>query len=206
MDPFTTLTARVVALPKDHIDTDQIIPARFLKTISKTGLGNNLFADWRYDPDGQPNPDFALNRPENQGARILLAGDNFGCGSSREHAPWALVDYGFRAVISTSFADIFRNNALKNGLLPLIVDDDTHEQLVSLAQEEPQMELTIDLDTQSLHLPDGRRVPFPIDTFNKVCLLEGLDQLGYLLKHGAQIVAYEADRPARVNTGAQPLS
>ncbi len=206
MEPFTTLTARVVALPKDHIDTDQIIPARFLKTISKTGLGNNLFADWRYDADGRPHPDFALNRPENQGAAILLAGDNFGCGSSREHAPWALADYGFRAVISTSFADIFRNNALKNGLLPLIVDDDTHEQLVSLAQEEPQMELTIDLETQSLILPDGRRVPFPIDTFNKVCLLEGLDQLGYLLKHGAQIEAYEAAWPARVNTGAHPLS
>jgi len=206
MEPFTTLTARVVALPKDHIDTDQIIPARFLKTISKTGLGNNLFADWRYDPNGRPNPDFALNRPENQGAHILLAGDNFGCGSSREHAPWALADYGFRAVISTSFADIFRNNALKNGLLPLVIDDDTHEQLVSLAQEEPQMELTIDLETQSLYLPDGRRVPFPIDTFNKVCLLEGLDQLGYLLKHGAQIEAFEAARPARVNTGAHPLS
>jgi 3-isopropylmalate/(R)-2-methylmalate dehydratase small subunit len=206
MEPFTTLTARVVALPKDHIDTDQIIPARFLKTISKAGLGNNLFADWRYDADGRPNPDFALNRPENQGAHILLAGDNFGCGSSREHAPWALVDFGFRAVISTSFADIFRNNALKNGLLPLIVDDDTHEQLVSLAQEEPQMELTIDLETQSLYLPDGRRVPFPIDTFNKVCLLEGLDQLGYLLKHGPQIEAYEAARPARVNTVAHPLS
>mgnify|MGYP003618417453 CR=1 FL=1 len=206
MEPFTTLTARVVALPKDHIDTDQIIPARFLKTISKAGLGNNLFADWRYDTAGSPNPDFALNRPENQGARILLAGDNFGCGSSREHAPWALVDYGFRTVISTSFADIFRNNALKNGLLPLIVDDDTHEQLVSLAQEEPQMELTIDLETQSLYLPDGRRVPFPIDTFNKVCLLEGLDQLGYLLKHGSQIEAYEAAQPARVNTGAHPLS
>ena len=206
MEPFTTLTARVVALPKDHIDTDQIIPARFLKTISKAGLGNNLFADWRYDTAGSPNPDFALNRPENQGARILLAGDNFGCGSSREHAPWALVDYGFRTVISTSFSDIFRNNALKNGLLPLIVDDDTHEQLVSLAQEEPQMELTIDLETQSLYLPDGRRVPFPIDTFNKVCLLEGLDQLGYLLKHGSQIEAYEAAQPARVNTGAHPLS
>lgn len=206
MEPFTTLTARVVALPKDHIDTDQIIPARFLKTITKTGLGNNLFADWRYDAAGQPNPDFALNRPENQGARILLAGDNFGCGSSREHAPWALVDYGFRAVISTSFADIFRNNALKNGLLPLIVDDDTHEQLLSLAQEDSQMELTIDLETQSLYLPDGRRVPFPIDKFNKVCMLEGLDQLGYLLKHGPQIEAYEAARPARVNTGAHPLS
>ena len=165
MEPFTTLTARVVAIPSDHIDTDQIIPARFLKTISKTGLGKSLFADWRYDSDGQPNPAFPLNLPENQGAGILLAGDNFGCGSSREHAPWALTDYGIRAVISTSFADIFRNNALKNGLLPLVVDDDTHEQLLSLAAEDPELELTIDLDTQSLILPDGRRIEFPIDVF-----------------------------------------
>lgn len=206
MEPFTTLTARLVAIPKDHIDTDQIIPARFLKTVSKAGLGDNLFADWRYDPEGRPNPDFPLNRPENRGARILLAGDNFGCGSSREHAPWALVDFGFRAIISTSFADIFRNNALKNGLLPLVVDDETHEQLFSLASEEPETELTIDLDTQSLILPDGRRVSFPIDTFNKVCMLEGLDQLGFLLKHAPLIEAYEASRPARVNTTAYPLS
>lgn len=206
MEPFTTLTARVVAIPADHIDTDQIIPARFLKTISKTGLGQNLFADWRYDDAGRPKPDFPLNRPENGGAQILLAGDNFGCGSSREHAPWALADFGIRAVISTSFADIFRNNALKNGLLPLIVDDDTHEQLVSLAMEDPQMELTIDMDTQSLLLPDGRRVQFPIDPFNKICMMEGLDQLGYLLKHGPEIAAYERDHPARVNTEAYPLT
>lgn len=206
MERFTTLTARIVAIPTDHIDTDQIIPARFLKTISKTGLGTNLFADWRYDSNGQPNPDFPLNQPENQGARILLAGDNFGCGSSREHAPWALMDYGFRAVISTSFADIFRNNALKNGLLPLIVDDDTHEQLMSLAAEDPDFELTIDLDTQLLILPDGRRVQFPIDSFNKICMLEGLDQLGYLLKQGPAIEAYETAHPARVNTKAHSLS
>jgi 3-isopropylmalate/(R)-2-methylmalate dehydratase small subunit len=205
MEPFTTLTARLVAVPKDHIDTDQIIPARFLKTITKTGLGENLFADWRYDETGRPRPDFPLNQPEASGARILLAGDNFGCGSSREHAPWALTDFGFRAVISTSFADIFRNNALKNGLLPLVVDDDTHEQLISLAAEDPTMELTIDLDTQSLFLPDGRRVPFPIDPFNKVCLLEGLDQLGYLLRYGAAIEAYELARPARVDTGGREL-
>ena len=200
MDPFTTLTGRLVALPKDHIDTDQIIPARFLKTISKAGLGQNLFADWRYDEAGRPNPDFPLNRPENAGARILLAGDNFGCGSSREHAPWALTDYGFRAIISTSFADIFRNNALKNGLLPLIVDEATHEQLFSLAAEDPETAITIDLDTQSLILPDGRRVTFPIDAFSKVCMLEGLDQLGYLLKHDPAIAAYEAAHPARVDT------
>lgn len=206
MEPFTTLTARVVALPTDHIDTDQIIPARYLKTISKNGLGKNLFSDWRYDDEGQPNPDFPLNRPENEGARILLAGDNFGCGSSREHAPWALADYGFRAIISTSFADIFRNNALKNGLLPLIVDDETHDQLLSLAAEDPSFELTIDLDTESLILPDGRRIRFPIDNFNKVCLLEGLDQLGYLLKHGPAIDDYEASHPGRVNTEVYPLS
>jgi len=206
MEPFTTLTARVVAIPSDHIDTDQIIPARFLKTISKTGLGKSLFADWRYDSDGQPNPAFPLNLPENQGAGILLAGDNFGCGSSREHAPWALTDYGIRAVISTSFADIFRNNALKNGLLPLVVDDDTHEQLLSLAAEDPELELTIDLDTQSLILPDGRRIEFPIDAFNKICMLEGLDQLGYLLKNDPQIKVYESSHPARVDTMAHPLS
>ena len=206
MEPFNKLTAQVVAIPADHIDTDQIIPARFLKTISKTGLGKNLFADWRYDSDGAPNRDFPLYQPQHQGAQILLAGDNFGCGSSREHAPWALTDYGFRAIISTSFADIFRNNALKNGLLPLVVDDDTHQQLMSLAAEEPELELSIDLDTQSLILPDGRRVQFPIDAFNKTCLLEGLDQLGYLLKHGSEIETYEAKHGTRVNTLAYPLS
>ena len=203
MEPFTALTGRLVAIAKDHIDTDQIIPARFLKTISKAGLGQNLFADWRYDGEGQPVANFPLNRPEYAGARILLAGDNFGCGSSREHAPWALADYGFRAIISTSFADIFRNNALKNGLLPLIVDDDTHEQLLSLVSEDPTTEITIDLDTQSLILPDGRRVTFPIDGFSKVCMLEGLDQLGYLLKHGPAIAAFEAAHPQRVNTGVR---
>lgn len=206
MEPFTTLTARVVAIPADHIDTDQIIPARFLKTISKAGLGRNLFADWRYDIEGNPKPDFPLNKVENQQARILLAGDNFGCGSSREHAPWALADFGFRVIISTSFADIFRNNSLKNGLLPLIVDDETHTQLLSLISEDPDCELTIDLDTQSLILPDGRRVQFPIDTFNKICMREGLDQLGYLLKHAPAIDAYEIVHTARVNTEAHPLS
>lgn len=206
MEPFTILTSRLIAIPSDHIDTDQIIPARFLKTIQKTGLGDNLFADWRYDDEGRPRPDFPLNRPENRGAKILLAGDNFGCGSSREHAPWALMDYGFRAVISTSFADIFRNNALKNGLLPLVVDDETQTQLFSLVREEPGIEVTIDLDSQSLTLPDGRRISFPIDHFSKVCMLEGLDQLGFLMKQLPHIEDYEATRPARVNTKAQPLS
>jgi 3-isopropylmalate/(R)-2-methylmalate dehydratase small subunit len=200
MDPFTTLTSRITAIPVENIDTDQIIPARFLKTTSKAGLGDNLFADWRYDSEGVPRPDFSLNRPEAQGAQILLAGDNFGCGSSREHAPWALADFGFRAIVSTSFADIFRNNALKNGLLPVVVDAETQRQLFSLVEEEPNMEITVDLASQTLTLPDVRRVTFPIDEFSKTCLLEGVDQLGYLLKHDARIAAYEQTHPARVNT------
>ncbi|MCL4261580.1 MAG: 3-isopropylmalate dehydratase small subunit [Anaerolineae bacterium] len=200
MQAFTTLTSHLVALPIENIDTDQIIPAQFLKTISKAGLGQNLFYHWRYREDGSPNPDFALNQPEAQGANILLAGDNFGCGSSREHAPWSLMDYGFTAVISTSFADIFRNNSLKNGLLPVIVDETTHRQLLSLVEEDPTTQVTIDLAEQQVVLPDGRAVPFPIDAFSKTCLLEGLDQLGYLLKQEARVAEYEAAHPARVNT------
>ncbi len=200
MQAFTTLTSHLVAIPIENIDTDQIIPAQFLKTISKQGLGQNLFYHWRYREDGSPNPDFALNRPEAQGANILLAGDNFGCGSSREHAPWSLMDYGFTAVISTSFADIFRNNSLKNGLLPVIVDEATHRQLLSLVEEDPTTQVTIDLAKQTVVLPDGRAVPFPIDAFSKTCLLEGLDQLGYLLKQETRIAEYEAAFPARVNT------
>jgi 3-isopropylmalate/(R)-2-methylmalate dehydratase small subunit len=202
MEPFTTLTGRVVALPIDNIDTDQIIPARFLKATDKAGMGDNLFADWRYDRDGRPRADFILNQPESRGAAILLAGDNFGCGSSREHAPWALTGYGFRAVISTSFADIFRNNALKNGLLPIIVDRDTHWQLLSLAEEDRALTLTIDLAAQALRLPDGRDVRFPIDAFSKTCLLQGVDQLGYLLKQDPAIAAFEAAHPAPVLTSA----
>jgi 3-isopropylmalate/(R)-2-methylmalate dehydratase small subunit len=190
----------MVAIPTENIDTDQIIPARFLKTISKTGLGINLFSDWRYDEDGRPKPDFPLNQPEVQGANILLAGDNFGCGSSREHAPWSLMDWGFRAVISTSFADIFRNNALKNGLLPVIVDEATHRQLLSLVEEDPTTQVAIDLEQQTLTLPDGRSVTFPIDNFSKTCMLEGVDQLGYLLKQAESVAAYEAAHPARVQT------
>ena len=200
MNPFNTLASHMVAIPTENIDTDQIIPARFLKTISKTGLGANLFADWRYDENGQPKPDFQLNKPEAQGANILLAGDNFGCGSSREHAPWSLMDWGFRAIISTSFADIFRNNALKNGLLPVIVDEATHRQLFSLIEEDPAVQVSIDLEKQTLTLPDGRSVTFPIDTFSKTCMLEGVDQLGYLLKQAKHVAAYEAARPARVHT------
>jgi 3-isopropylmalate/(R)-2-methylmalate dehydratase small subunit len=200
MEPFKTLTSHVVAIPVENIDTDQIIPARFLKTTSKTGLGQHLFADWRCQADGALKPDFALNRPGVEGAQILLAGDNFGCGSSREHAPWALMDFGFRAVVSTSFADIFCNNALKNGLLPVVVDAETHRQLFSLVEEEPTTQITLDLAAQALILPDGRRVTFPIDEFSQLCLLEGVDQLGYLLKHEAGIAAYEQSHPLRVRT------
>lgn len=200
MKSFTTLTSKVVAIPTENIDTDQIIPAQFLKTISKAGLGQNLFYHWRYQEDGTPNPDFPLNRPEAQGAAVLLAGDNFGCGSSREHAPWSLMDYGFQVIISTSFADIFRNNSLKNGLLPVIVDEDTHRQLLSLVEEDPETSVTIDLAAQTVTLPDGRTVSFPIDNFSKTCMLEGLDQLGYLLKQQPRIAEYETGHAPRVNT------
>jgi 3-isopropylmalate/(R)-2-methylmalate dehydratase small subunit len=179
-------------LPVNDIDTDQIIPARFLKAIDKTGMGDHLFADWRYNADGSPKPDFILNRPESQGAHVLLAGDNFGCGSSREHAPWALTGFGFHAVISTSFADIFRNNALKNGLLPIVVDAQTHRMLFELAEEAPRAELTIDLAAQTVTLPTGQTVSFPIDGFSKTCLLKGVDELGYLLSFENRIAAYEA--------------
>ncbi len=191
MNQFTILTSRVIALPIDNIDTDQIIPARFLKVTDKAGLGRNLFADWRYNLDGSPKPDFILNRPEAQGAQILLVGDNFGCGSSREHAPWALIGFGFRAVISTSFADIFRNNALKNGLLPVVVDAVTHRALLDLVEEIPTVELTIDLAAQTLSFLD-KSVTFPIDPFAKACLLQGMDELGYLLSFEREIAAYEA--------------
>jgi 3-isopropylmalate/(R)-2-methylmalate dehydratase small subunit len=192
MPQFTTLTSRLVALPADNIDTDQIIPARYLKVTDKVGLGEGLFSDWRYHPDGTPRPEFVLNRPENNGAQILLAGDNFGCGSSREHAPWALVGYGFRAIISTSFADIFRNNALKNGLLPICVDAETHARLLKLVENTPTLELTVDLADQTLTLPDGEAVIFPVDSFAKTCLINGLDELGYILSFSDQITAYES--------------
>ena len=194
MAQFTTLAARVITLPINDIDTDQIIPARFLKATDKNGLGEHLFADWRYNADGSPKPDFVLNKPESHGAQILLAGDNFGCGSSREHAPWALTGFGFRAVISTSFADIFRNNALKNGLLPIVVDPPTQRMLFDMVEEIPQAEFAIDLASQTLTLPNGHAVSFPIDSFSKTCLLKGIDELGYLLSFEKQIATYEAVR------------
>ena len=191
MAQFTTLTSRVVPLPVNDIDTDQIIPARFLKATDKKGMGDNLFADWRYNADGSPKAEFVLNEAKHQGAQILLAGDNFGCGSSREHAPWALTGFGFRAVISTSFADIFRSNSLKNGLLPVIVDAQTHQMLFDLLEEVPAAELTVDLATQTLSF-DGGSATFPIDPFNKTCLLNGTDELGYIMSFEKEIAEYEA--------------
>jgi len=191
MPQFTTLTSRVVVVPQNDIDTDQIIPARFLKTTDKAGLGQSLFADWRYGPDGAPLPGFPLNAARAKGAQVLLAGDNFGCGSSREHAPWALVGFGFRAVISTSFADIFRNNALKNGLLPVAVDSAAHAALLSQLRQAPEAEVAIDLAAQALRLPDGRAVAFPIDAFSRTCLLEGVDELGYIRRFEERIAAWE---------------
>jgi 3-isopropylmalate/(R)-2-methylmalate dehydratase small subunit len=190
MEPFTTLTSRTVVLPAANIDTDQIIPARFLTTTTRSGLGAHLFADWRYDPQGLPRADFVLNRPASAGCRILVAGRNFGCGSSREHAPWALLDYGFRAVVSTEIADIFRTNALKNGLLPLVVDAATSGWLLA----HPGAELTIDLAACTLTLPGGAGVRFPIEAFARHCLLNGVDELGYLLARRGQIEAYERAR------------
>ena len=194
MEPFKTLTSRVIVVPIDNVDTDQIIPAAYLKATTKTGLSKGLFSNWRYLPDGSPDPAFALNRPENQGATILLAGDNFGCGSSREHAPWALTDFGFHAVISTSFADIFRNNSLKNSLLPVILDPKDYQALLAVLNANPQTELIIELAEQAVVLPDGRAFGFPIDAFSKTCLLDGVDELGYLLKLDPEISRFEQQR------------
>ncbi|HYP06256.1 MAG TPA: 3-isopropylmalate dehydratase small subunit [Bryobacteraceae bacterium] len=200
MRKFTTFHSKVLPMPVDNIDTDQIIPARFLKTISKEGLDKQLFYDWRYDAEGNPNPDFLLNQPKAKGVEILLAGDNFGCGSSREHAPWALTQFGFRAVISTSFADIFKGNALKNSLLPIVVPREIHGELFRAVEANPEYTATVDLAAQRLVLPDGRAVEFPVDAFSKHCMLEGVDELGYILKHESEIAAYESRRPDTVNT------
>lgn len=196
MKKFEKFSSRMVVLPVDNIDTDQIIPARFLKTISKEGLGDQLFYDWRYEADGTPKADFVLNKPESKQRQILLAGDNFGCGSSREHAPWALTQYGFRAVISTSFADIFKGNALKNALLPVTVPRDVHAWLFA----HPESVVTVDLEARSIILEDGRSVEFPVDEFYRHCLLEGVDELGYILQQEDAIRAYEASRVCELNT------
>lgn len=189
---FTTLTTRLMPLPVNDIDTDQIIPARFLKATDKIGMGDSLFADWRYNADGSPKREFVLNNPIFSGAKILLVGDNFGCGSSREHAPWALTGYGFKAVISTSFADIFRNNSLKNGLLPIIVDRETYKSLLDMVEEAPITEVVVDLASQTLSLPDGRKVIFPMDGFSKACLLNGIDELGYIQDFEKEITTFES--------------
>lgn len=187
MQPIRTLISRTVVLPSTNIDTDQIIPARFLTTTTKEGLGRQAFADWRYDASGAPKPDFALNRPEAAGCAILVAGRNFGCGSSREHAPWALLDFGFRAVISTEIADIFRSNSLKNGLLPIVVDERTHRWLL----DHPGVSLTIDLQAMTVTLPDGTAVEFPMEAFARYGLLNGVDELGFLLQQVDAIAHYE---------------
>lgn len=187
MQPIKAFSSRTVVLPFTDVDTDQIIPARFLRTTTKEGLGKQAFADWRYDANGVPKPDFALNRPEAQGSSILVAGRNFGCGSSREHAPWALLDFGIRAVVSTEIADIFRNNSLKNGLLPIVIDESTHRWLL----EHPGVEVNVDLEASVLSLPDGRTVSFPIEAFAKYCLLNGIDELGYLLNQSEAISRHE---------------
>ena len=199
MSKLEAFTSRLLPMPLDNIDTDQIIPARFLKTTTKEGLDKQLFCDWRYDAQGNPKPDFILNTPRAQGVAVLLAGDNFGCGSSREHAPWALTQFGFRAVISTSFADIFKSNSLKNGLLPIVVDKATHAKLFAAAADE-SASVRVDLASQKLTLPDGSSVEFAVDPFSRHCLLEGLDELGYIQQHEAQIAAYEKGRTVTLNT------
>lgn len=200
MEKVTTFTSRLAPLAIDNIDTDQIIPARFLKTTSKIGLGDQLFCDWRYDAEGKPKPDFILNKPEGKASQVLLAGDNFGCGSSREHAPWALTQYGFKAVISTSFADIFKGNSAKNSLLTIQIPADAHKKLFAALAANPAATVTVDLEQQKLTLPDGSSVTFPVDEFAKQCMLNGVDELGYILKQEDAIKAYEAKRELTVNT------
>jgi len=191
MASFTKITSHAVVITAENIDTDQIIPARFLKVLDKTGLGKSLFCDWRYLPDGSDNPDFPLNYPASQGAQVLLAGDNFGCGSSREHAPWALVGWGIRVVISTSFADIFKGNSLKNGLLPVVVTQDVYKKLLAAVKADVKAQISVDLEKTELTLPDGSTVKFPIDGFAQHCLLNGIDQLGYILSFEDKIKSYE---------------
>ncbi|TDJ15206.1 MAG: 3-isopropylmalate dehydratase small subunit [Gammaproteobacteria bacterium] len=192
MKKFHTLTSRAVTLDEKDVDTDQIIPARFLKTTSKYGLGEHLFEDWRKNPDGSKKPDFVFNRPDVQGAQILLTGSNFGCGSSREHAPWALMDWGFKAIVSTSYADIFQNNSIKNGLLPVAIDESKYSELLDLVEESPNLEITIDLGAQSITYGNGHHAEFDIDPFAKLSLMEGVDQLGYLLSMDEKITEFEA--------------
>jgi 3-isopropylmalate/(R)-2-methylmalate dehydratase small subunit len=200
VEPISTFSGKAVALPIDNIDTDQVIPAKWLMATDKVGIANGLFEAWRFLPDGTPNPEFPLNRPEAAGATVLVAGRNFGCGSSREHAPWALQGYGFKAVIAPSFADIFRSNSLKVGLLPVAVDEETYHELLSHIAEDPQTTIAVDLERQQITLPDGRAVTFPIDGFAKYCLVNGVDQLGFLQQQADAVDAYEAATPITVST------
>ncbi len=193
MDPFKKLSATAAPLRAENVDTDQIIPARFLTAVTKEGMGDGLFSSWRYNADGSPKADFVLNQPEYNGADILIAGRNFGSGSSREHAVWALTEYGFRSVIAPGFADIFYNNSLKNGLLPVPLPEETVNMLLDLVEEDPEIQITVDLESQTVSLPDGQTHKFAIDPFRKICLLEGLDDLGYILSKVDAIEAYEAE-------------
>jgi len=196
MEKFLPFDSRMVVMPIDNIDTDQVIPARFLKKTDMEGWGDLLFNDWRYESDGTPKPDFILNRESSKGRKILLAGDNFGCGSSREHAPWALTQFGFRAILSTSFADIFKSNSLKNSLIPIVVSPEIHKKLFSM----PDSGVHVDLASQTITLADGTKAEFSVDSFSKQCLLEGVDELGFILKNNDAIAAYEAQRFSTLNT------
>jgi 3-isopropylmalate/(R)-2-methylmalate dehydratase small subunit len=201
MEAFRPIASRVVPLPAENVDTDQIVPARYLKVTDKLGLAEALFRDWRFEEDGsKKTPRFIVDHPEMQGREILLAGDNFGCGSSREHAPWALRSWGIRAIFSTSFADIFQNNALKNGVLPIVVDRETHARLFAILEQDPGAELRIDLAEQGVLLPDGSTIGFEVDPFAKMMLLAGTDEIGYVLAKDAEIAAWEAAHPPRVDT------
>jgi 3-isopropylmalate/(R)-2-methylmalate dehydratase small subunit len=200
-EPFTSFTSRVIPLSAENVDTDQVVPARYLKVTDKAGLADALFRDWRFNEDGSlREPRFILDQPEMTGRQILLAGDNFGAGSSREHAPWALTAWGIRAILSTSFADIFRSNSLKNGLLPIVVEAERHRLLFDLVRERPDAELTVDLEAQVVHLPGDEDMPFDVDAFAKRMLLAGTDELGYLLGKDTEIAAWEAAHPPRVDT------
>jgi 3-isopropylmalate/(R)-2-methylmalate dehydratase small subunit len=205
MPPFERFASTLVALPDENVDTDQIVPARFLKVTDRAGLGDALFADWRYDADGRPREDFVLNAPAAREARILLAGAHFGCGSSREHAPWALLAFGFRAVVSTGFADIFRNNALRNGLLPIEVDAEAHATLFRRRAADPAVRATVDLEARTLTVEGEAPLHFEVDPFARHCLLHGVDPLGFLLSHAAEIEAHEAAAPAWRSPGTDAL-
>jgi 3-isopropylmalate/(R)-2-methylmalate dehydratase small subunit len=205
-EPYTTFSSKLIPLPAENVDTDQIIPARFLKTTEKSGLASALFNDWRYLPDGSPDPDFVLNQPGMQGRQVLLVGDNFGAGSSREHAPWALTAWGIRAIISTSFADIFRNNSMKNGLLPIVVDPATHQRISEMLAADPDAGVTVDLSELGLLLPDGSTVDFQVDPFARQMMLAGTDEIGWVMQRSDAIDAWEAIHPARVDTRPVPVA